>query len=56
MPSNFLDHLKRVLYTSFFIYNSLVYNFISVGMSPLATFYDNWFDIITPGKKNPYFC
>ena len=40
MPSNFFGHLKRALEV-----------FISVRMSSLATFYDNWVGTITPGKK-----
>ena len=41
MPSNFFGHLKRALEL-----------FISVRMSPLATFWDSWVDTITPGGKN----
>ena len=40
MPSNFFGHLKRALEL-----------FISVRMSPLATFLDHLVDTMTPGKK-----
>ena len=40
MPSNFFGHLKRALEL-----------FISVRMSPLATFQDHLVDTMTPGEK-----
>ena len=40
MPSNFFGHLKRALEL-----------FISVRMSPLATFSDHLVDTMTPGEK-----
>ena len=43
MPSNFFGHLKRALEL-----------FISVRMSPLATFSDHLVDTMTPEKKKKH--